>query len=143
MKNDFWSGLMLLQKQYGKMLEPVCKEWNMTRNEMDVLLFLANNPEYDRASQIVERRGIAKSHVSLAVTELEKKGFLGKCSDARDHRTTRLYLTELGTQAARAGQKAQQTFFAALRQDVPEPQMETVSSVLRQVLKNVSKMEEK
>ena len=28
------------QKVYGKKMEPVCQKWKVTRNELDVLLFL-------------------------------------------------------------------------------------------------------
>ena len=31
------------QKVYSKQLEPVCRKWELTRSELDVLLFLLNN----------------------------------------------------------------------------------------------------
>ena len=33
------------QKGYARLLEPICKKWDLTRNELDVILFLANNPD--------------------------------------------------------------------------------------------------
>ena len=52
----FFDILGKAQKQYSKYLEPVCKRWELTSNELDVLLFLHNNPRFDRAADIVDRR---------------------------------------------------------------------------------------
>ena len=65
-----------MQKNYARQLEPVCRQWKVTGNELTVLLFLSNNPGYDRAADIVERRGMTKSHVSLSVGTLEHRGLL-------------------------------------------------------------------
>ena len=41
---DLWDGLSLFKKIYDQSLEPVCKKYQLTRMELDILLFLANNP---------------------------------------------------------------------------------------------------
>ena len=84
------------QKAYGKQLEPVCRKWDLTRSEVDVLLFLYNNPEYDRAADIVTRRGMTKSHVSMSVASLADRNLLQRSASAEDRRTVRLRLTEDG-----------------------------------------------
>ena len=61
------------QKGYARLLEPVCKKFDLTRNELDVILFLANNPNFDRAVDIVNNRGLTKSHVSMSVASLESR----------------------------------------------------------------------
>lgn len=45
----------------------------LNRMELDVLLFLANNPEQDTAAAMVRLRGLSKSHVSAAVEELVRQ----------------------------------------------------------------------
>ena len=47
------TGMDLLKRAYDGALEPVCGRHGLTRMEMDVLLFLANNPEMDTASALV------------------------------------------------------------------------------------------
>ena len=59
-----------------KKLEPVCSEYSLTRMEMNILLFLANNPAYDTATDIVEVRHLTKSHVSASVKTLQARGYL-------------------------------------------------------------------
>ena len=45
MQFAFFETALRAQKSYSRLMEPVCKKWNLTHNELDVLLFLANNPE--------------------------------------------------------------------------------------------------
>ena len=142
MEYSFWDHMMCLRKQYARMLEPVCREWTLTRNELDVMLFLANNPGFDRAADIVERRGIAKSHVSLAVARLERDGFLERVSDPQDHRAARLALTEKGRKAARAGQQAQRIFFEALYTGISREERELLRKILCKIMENAAEMEE-
>ena len=54
-------------KLYTRMELEVCARHGLTRLETDILLFLANNPAYDTAKDIVEVRMIAKSHVSASI----------------------------------------------------------------------------
>ena len=46
---NYFDTMARAQKGYARLLEPICKKWELTRNELDVMLFLANNPDYDRA----------------------------------------------------------------------------------------------
>lgn len=70
---DLWDGLSLFKKIYDQSLEPVCKKYQLTRMELDILLFLANNPGYDTAKDIIERRRLTKSHVSMSLKDLERR----------------------------------------------------------------------
>lgn len=48
---DFLDTITTIKKLYTVSLEPVCKQYNLTRMELDILLFLANNPQYDSAKE--------------------------------------------------------------------------------------------
>lgn len=114
MEAYFFDNTLRAKKKYSQLLEPICMEHGLTRNELDVMLFLANNPEYDRAADIVTRRGIAKSHVSLSVGSLEKRGFLVRRFDENDRRIVHLTLTPVATEIARVAREEQIRFFRRL-----------------------------
>lgn len=76
MQFAFFETALRAQKSYSRLMEPVCKKWDLTHNELDVLLFLANNPEQNRAADIVRGRGMSKGHVSLSLRSLEARGWL-------------------------------------------------------------------
>lgn len=61
---------------YNSKLKPIADHYGLTSMEFSILLFLANNPEYDTATEIVTIRHLTKSHVSASVRSLEEKGLL-------------------------------------------------------------------
>lgn len=104
----------LVKESYTKAIRPVCLKYNMTTAEFDVLLFLANNPEFDRATDIVEKRYIVKSQVSTSINLLEKKGYLSRTYKENDRKTIHLILNDLARNAIEDGQNAQELFFDIL-----------------------------
>ena len=112
------------------------------RNELDVMLFLLNNPGLDRAADIVSRRGIAKSHVSQSVGILEEKGFLRRCEDSADRRTVRLKLTEAAMPIAREGQEAQKRFFARIHRNVSGEELAFLRDLMQRVRDNIVAIED-
>ena len=125
-------------KEYSRYLEPVCKRWNLTQNEMAVLLFLYNNPGRDRAADIVECRGIAKSHVSLAVSNLEQRKILTRHFEPTDRRTSHLALTEHGKEIAREGKERQRAIFQALYDGVGPEEMEQLRHLGQKIMTNIA-----
>ena len=129
------------QKVYSKLLEPVCRKWDLTRSEVDVLLFLYNNPQYDRAADIVAHRGIAKSHVSLSVTTLEQRQLLRRNFDPSDRRTAHLALTEAGEKIAMRARGLQEQFFSALYQGVSEEEFAAWKRFTATVYENIRQLD--
>ena len=129
------------QKYYTKLLDPVCKEWNLTRNELDVILFLHNNPEFDRAADIVSRRGIAKSHVSMSVASLEDKGLLLRRFDENDRRTAHLELTDASRVIADQAKEKQVQFFSLLYQGISGEEFDLWRKIQHKVYKNIENLE--
>lgn len=130
------------QKGYARLLDPLCRKWDLTRNELDVLLFLANNPDYDRAVDIVNHRGLSKSHVSLSINSLEDRGFLRREEDPYDRRTVHLHLESAAKPVVEAGQMAQKRFFSYLHQGVTQEQIDLMMDFARKVNENIRNIEE-
>ena len=126
------------KKEYARMLEPVCTRWKLTRNEIDILLFLFNNPGLDRAVDIVKCRGIAKSHVSLSAATLEEKGLLFRREYASDRRTIHLELTQPGQEIATEARNAQQQFFKTLHAGITPEELSLWRSIMEKVNRNIS-----
>ncbi len=125
------------QKAYGKYLEPVCKTFELTRSEVDVLLFLYNNPRFDRAADIVARRGMTKSHVSMSVASLADRGLLAREEAPEDRRTVRLRLLEEGCRIAAQARAAQQRFFGKLYEGLSREELEAWERITQKVSENI------
>ena len=136
--SNYFDAMGKAKKEYIRCLEPVCKRFRLTQNELTVLLFLHNNPGLDRAADIVSCRGIAKSHVSLAVTRLEAQGILTRRYDPADRRACHLVLTEKGTEIAETGAERQRQFFEALYVGISPEERELMRSVARKIMDNIA-----
>ena len=82
---QFWTDQKLILSFYHHCTRPVCERFELTQAEFDILMFLTNNPEYDTAADIVRIRLLTKSHVSMAIKNLKKRGYPQKLIEARLH----------------------------------------------------------
>lgn len=137
----FFDILSKSQKAYTRQLEPVCKKWDLTRSEVDVLLFLRNNPQYDRAADIVTRRGMAKSHVSLSVANLADRGLLYRQFSPADRRTAHLILTREGEKIAGEAREAQKQFFRRLYGGISEQDLVLWEEITQKVCENIENLD--
>jgi len=64
------------ERLYNQIVAPVCEKHGLTHMEFTILLFLANNLQYDTAAEIVKYRRLVKSHVSISIRSLQEKGLL-------------------------------------------------------------------
>ena len=93
---------------YTATVSPVCEKYGLTYMEFTVLMFLANNPQFDTASDIVKYRHLTKSHVSMSVRSLEDKGLLTGEHHKPNRRTIHLTVLDAADAIVAAGRKAHQ-----------------------------------
>ncbi len=139
---NYFDTMARAQKGYARLMEPICKKWDLTRNELDVMLFLTNNPDYDRAVDIVTMRGLSKSHVSLSINSLESRRFLTREEDPADRRTVHLKLTDRAREITDNGRMVQKRFFSYLHQGVTQEQIALMVDFAKKVSKNIQNIEE-
>ena len=77
------------KKYYTAQFEAAAAQYGLNQLEIDILLFLHNNPDCRTASDICRYRGLAKSNVSAAVEHLRSRGLL-TVSPAPDNRRQRM-----------------------------------------------------
>ena len=65
-----------MTQAYHVMLTPLCKETGLPPLALDILLFLANNPEHNTAKDICRVRGHKPGIVSVHVERLVNDGLL-------------------------------------------------------------------
>lgn len=136
-QKEFWDTLSLWKRTYSQAMEPVCAQYDLTRMELDILLFLANSPERDTFTQIVTDRQLSKSHVSTSVRHLEKEGYLRRQFLAGNRRTAHLVLLPPAKPVIEAGRRIRakliQTVFAGFSAE----ELSQLESFLRRMNHNV------
>lgn len=132
-----WATLPLFKSAYNKCMDSVCFRYDLTRMELAVLLFLANNPQYDTASDIVEKRRFTKSHVSTTVKSLESRGFILREYRGNNRKTAHLKLCGGAVEIAAAGQAAQKKFGDLLFLNFSDEEKEHARQLFCNVIQNM------
>ena len=101
MFDEQWQFAVEVERKYAKYRKKVMVRYDLSAAEVDVLLFLANNSQFDLAVDIVRVRKMQKSHVSLAVNKLCEKGYIQKETDAADRKKVHLKLEESASEIIR------------------------------------------
>lgn len=116
----FWESNTALKAMYGDFLDPICTKFDLTRAQIDILLFLLTNPDLDTATDIVQSRRLTKSHVSISLRELVDRGFIERDYRDGNRKTVHLVMTERAKVVLEEGKKAQKAFSEALFEGIPE-----------------------
>lgn len=106
------------QDAYAVHLAAAADACGLTKQEADVLIFLANNPQFHTARDVAEFRGISRAYVSKAVDGLGGKALLTVHADTGDRRYQTLVLTDTARPAVAALRAAQTAFFKKLTHGV-------------------------
>lgn len=126
---------------YNRMMKETARQCGITKPAMDVLLFLHNNPEYNKASDVSERRFLAKSYVSRAVDLLQKEGYLQVDMDPQDRRVLRLTPLEKAKDIIEKGMETQQEFSKLLYKDVSTEELSEMHRIYSKIMVNLDEMQ--
>ncbi len=137
MTEAFWDNVLLFKGAYDQALDPVAQRWKLTRMELDLLLFFANNPTHNTAAEAVRLRQWTKSHVSAAVHALQRRGLLS-AEHPKGNRKT-LLLTPLPAAAPLLldGQTAQRSFFQAMRRGFSPEEEQVLETISEKIARNI------
>lgn len=126
-----------LKKLYALCCKPVMDRFHISKTEVDVLLFLANNAPYDTAKDIVSLRGLSKSHVCQSVEALCEKGLLTTRHDAGDRRCIHLCLTPAARPVVDDARAAQAKFISVLYRGVTEKEQAALERLFAKLSANL------
>lgn len=122
---------------YQDIIRDVCKKYSLTSMEFHVLMFLANNPEYDTAAQIVEKRNLTKSHVSMSIRSLEERQLISCMRDPDNRRIIHLKLLGSAQEIIENGKEAQKYFHRICYQGFDEADMQAMQCFAERVQVNI------
>ena len=129
-----------LIETYGARCKPLCREIQMPQTAFDILMFLANNPDYNTARDIVEIRRLKANLVSMNVEKLVQEGFLERIPDAKDRRKNVLICTEAAQSVIEKGRQLQKDFFGRVFDGIDEENLRQFYGVLEQLRTNIDTM---
>lgn len=112
----------------------------MPQTAFDILMFLANNPDFYTARDIVEIRGIKASLVSMNVEKLVQEGLLERNPVPQDRRKTMLVCTEKALPVIEKGRRLQEAFYNRLFENIDDTSRSAFYQVMEGMEKNLDQM---
>ena len=133
-----WEHQNAIKALYSKCVERVCVKHNITRMELDILLFLANNPCFDTATDIIEVRYLSKSQVSSSIKLLEQYGYLRKEYLESNRKTAHLRICKEAMDIIHDGQAAQEKFISIMLDGFSQEEINSMKQYNDQILRNIN-----
>ena len=125
---------------YNAVCKPLCQELGLSQTAFDILMFLANNPDYKTARDIVEVRHIKANLVSMNVDKLVQEGYLERYAVVGDRRKTKLLCTGKADPIIRKGRVVQNAFFKRLLDHVEPADQEVFFRTMELIGKNLDEI---
>ena len=122
---------------YQIALQPLCEETGLPQTAVDILLFLANNPDYDTARDICRCRGLKPGLVSFHVDRLVGEGFLERRDFPGDRRKTGLVCTAQAQGIIEEGRRLQKAFAARLMEGLSQEDLDHFARCLSAFDRNI------
>lgn len=116
--NQYFAFAQKMSVAYQEQFKVLCKKFHLSQTAFDILLFLANNPQYKTARDIVEIRRLKANLVSMNVNRLVDEGYLERKEVPEDRRKTELLCTKKAQPIIQKGQELQNQFFTLLFEKV-------------------------
>ena len=129
-----------MTQAYHIMLAPLCKETGLPPMALDILLFLANDPEHNTAKDICRMRGHKSGIVSVHVERLVNDGLLERQEMPGDRRQTRLVCTEKAQDIITRGRDIQWQFGLRLMEGISKEDHETMHRCFERIDVNLDEI---
>ena len=126
-----------ISRAYTRSCKALCHELDIPQTAFDILMFLANHPEYKSARDIVEIRRIKANLVSVNVDKLVREGYLERREAPDDRRKTLLFCTEKAQDVIEKGRMIQSIFKDTLLDGTDEASKEIFFHMLHVMEENM------
>lgn len=126
------------KRYYAASFQPLARAYGLNQLEIDILLFLHNNPDCNTASDIVELRGLAKSNVSTAIERLHQEGYLRVALDRANRRKRRLSLRSEREEVIRRLAERQNTCLRGLTKGFTPEELQLLRTMIDRMEENMN-----
>lgn len=125
---------------YHAALQPICRDTGLPPMAVDILMFVANNPDNDTAKDICRCRGLKAGIVSVHIDRLVNEGLLLRQDVPDDRRKTRLVCTEAAGGIIERGRELQKNFAQRLLSGLSDAEIEVFHNCLTVLGNNIDEI---
>ena len=122
---------------YEHLCKPVCEQAGILQGELNILLFLANNPDMNTAMDIHKNGGMKQSMISNLVERLVFAGYLVREAIPGDRRRVKLVCTEKAGPVVQEGREVQKRLLGICFEGTAPEDLEAYRRVAAQLAQNI------
>ena len=127
---------------YDRSCRSLCKQYGINQTGLDVIMFLACNPEKNTARDICNHRGLKSGLTSVVLEQLLEKSYLERTEDPWDGRVKRLRLTEAAQPIVEAGSIIHKDFMASVSKGIDPVEFKKFWTMVERIVENIKEMDE-
>ena len=132
----YWEKQKKIKALYDLYARPVRMKHDLTPMAYSVLMFLHRNPAHDTAASIVQISQFAKSQVSAAIKDLEKRELITKEYLGNNNKTIHLRLTEQAEEILQEAEHAEKQYTGCLFAGFSEEELLQIKQVFARICDN-------
>lgn len=134
----FWERQKTVWSLYEKYTQSTREQFQLTRIQFDILMFLHNNPQFDTASDMVKVRRLTKSQVSVALKDLEDRGFVHSDYADGNKKSRHIRLLPAASDIISAGKQAQIKFGKLLFRGFTASEKQSFQQMFQRIYENAA-----
>lgn len=134
---EYYQKRKAVHAYYQKLVKPVYTKYGLTDMEFSILMFLHYYPEINTASDLVKTASFSKSHVSMAVNNLVKNGYLETSFENNNHKTVHLHLLDKADSVIKEGHETNTAFVKKVTEGISKEEIELFDSLLERMYTNI------
>lgn len=135
MKEQFHA-ISMKRKQY---FNDVIEKYGLNLMEIEILGFLSEQPQSNTFTDIMKAKDYAKSHISTAITNLVKRGYIEKRSTGSNKKVHQLFLLEQSQAIVEEYHHCAQAFQKDAFVGIKTSEMKAFEQVIGKINANLSK----
>ena len=138
---DLYNYAQSFRDAYSIMMKPLCDELGMAQNAVDILMFIANNPDKNTSAEIKKYIHIGQGLISFYADKLEMGGYIRR-EIGKDRRKCYLIPTEKAMPIIEKGREFQQNFQSRMLSGLTQNEIRGFYDVITSIKDNLGKMTE-
>ena len=137
LSEELFVKLSRLVWQYRKAFNDSNDGFDLSPNELGLMMIMYQNPEINTANQIVKELGTTKGLASRNVDSLVKKGLIKTEQDEKDRRVVRLTLCTRAKELCQEARLRQQKFYDKAMSGICEREARQALEIVEKMVANI------
>lgn len=129
--------LKLINKEMTKLLQSRVDDFDLTKSQMDIIRILGQSETPLCQKDIQDALHVTNPTVTGLLNRMEKKGFIKRVPDAKDHRVNVIALTHKAEKVNQMIVEYFKKLDRTIQRGLSEKQMEDLPSILNTILTNL------